>query len=147
MSESSGLFCSSAPSTAARGSKARESQTLEAFDSEYIYYGSENRRSVDLEVESVVPIDPNDSGPRIACTVLYRWQVEGRVTHWGHLHERTNEYLARFEMIGTTEGWRIGALDLLEQERINQFDDPEGVDGEDGASDLFGDDEDDDFEL
>ena len=104
-------------------------------------------RPVELEVESVVPIDPDDSGPRIACTVLYRWQVEGRVTHWGHLHERTNEYLARFEMVGTTEGWRIGALDLLEQERINQFDDPDGVDGEDGASDLFGDDEDDDFEL
>ena len=55
------------------------------------------------------------------------------MTHWGHLHERTNEYLARFDIVGSADAWRIGALDLLEQERINQFDDPNGVDGDGGG--------------
>jgi len=102
-------------------------------------------RPVDLEVETIEVLPSDGEGPRIGFTALYRWQVDGRVTHWGHLHERTNEYLARFDVVGSAAAWRIGALDLLEQERINQFDDPDGVDGGgDGfTSDVF----DEDFEF
>ncbi len=95
-------------------------------------------RPVELVVESIEPLASDESGPRIGFTVLYRWQVEGRVTHWGHLHERTNEYLARFDVVGTTMGWRIGALELLEQERVNQYDDPDADEQE--LDDLFDDD-------
>ena len=87
-------------------------------------------RPVELVVESIAPLEANESGPRIGFTVLYRWQVEGRVTHWGHVHERTNEYLARFDVVGTTTSWRIGSLELLEQERVNQYDDPDAVEQE-----------------
>jgi hypothetical protein len=81
-------------------------------------------RPVEIVIESVHPLESDESGPRIGFTALYRWQVDGRVTHWGHLHERTNEYLARFEAVGTTTGWRIASLELLEQERVDQYDDP-----------------------
>ena len=80
-------------------------------------------RPVELVVESISPLEANESGPRIGFSALYRWQVDGRVTHWGHVHERTNEYLARFDVVGTTTGWRIGSLELLEQERVDQYDD------------------------
>lgn len=99
-------------------------------------------RPVELVVESIEVLEPGEDGPRIGFTALYRWQVEGRVTHWGHMHERVNEYLARFEVAGDREGWRIGGVQLLEQERIEQYDDPDGVDGP--TSDL---DANDDFEL
>ncbi len=87
-------------------------------------------RPVELSIESIEPLDDDETGPRIGFVALYRWQVEGRVTHWGHMHERTNEYLARFDVVGNTEGWRIAAIELLEQERVGQYDDPEGVDGD-----------------
>ncbi|MEC9232789.1 MAG: hypothetical protein VX403_02660 [Planctomycetota bacterium] len=73
-------------------------------------------RPVDLSIEDV-EVDPARS--MIDFKALYRWQVDGRVAHWGHMHERTNEYLARFGVYGTPEGWRIDSIDLLEQERID----------------------------
>ena len=79
-------------------------------------------------IESVHPLESDGSGPRIGFTALYRWQVDGRVTHWGHLHERTNEYLARFAVVGSATGWRIGSLELLEQEReLAALEDLDGV--------------------
>ena len=99
-------------------------------------------RPVELLIESIEPLGDDDAGPRIGFVALYRWQVEGRVTHWGHMHERTNEYLARFDVVGNTEGWRIAAIELLEQERVGQYDDPDGVDGAVTDDDLP-----DDFEL
>jgi hypothetical protein len=99
-------------------------------------------RAEDFVVESIEALDADESGPRIGFVALYRWQVEGRVTHWGHMHERTNEYLARFDVVGNAEGWRIAAIDLLEQERVGQYDDPEGVDGAVTDDELP-----DDFEL
>ena len=73
-------------------------------------------RPVELSIEDVA-VDSSRS--EIDFTALYRWQVDGRVAHWGHMHERTNEYLARFGVFGTTEGWRIDSISLLEQERID----------------------------
>ena len=73
-------------------------------------------RPVDVEIESI-EVDPVQS--RIRFAALYRWQVDGRVAHWGHMHERTNEYLARLGVVGSTDGWRIESINLLEQERID----------------------------
>lgn len=83
-------------------------------------------RPVTLEVEqgSVREGGPDQSA-QIGFEALFRWQVDGRVAHWGHVHERTNEYLARFDVVGSSDGWRIGAVDLLEQERVDQNLDPE----------------------
>jgi hypothetical protein len=46
------------------------------------------------------------------------WRVEGVVYHWGHSHARTNEYKANYTIETRPEGWRIVALEPLEQRRI-----------------------------
>jgi len=57
-----------------------------------------------------------DTGPGFAarCT----WQVTGSVGHWGHVHQRTNRYEARFEVRPMEGSWRITKLDLLQEERV-----------------------------
>ena len=50
----------------------------------------------------------------LGFTVLARWQVDGKVTHYGHSHERTNEYLARYVVREAEGGWRIAADQVLE---------------------------------
>ena len=73
-------------------------------------------RPVELDIES---IEVDSERAMVRFTALYRWQVDGRVAHWGHMHERTNEYLARTDVVGSSEGWRIESIQLLEQERID----------------------------
>lgn len=46
-------------------------------------------------------------------TVRSRWQVDGRVSHFGHTHERTQEYAARFAVGSTDAGWRILGDEVL----------------------------------
>ena len=74
-------------------------------------------RPVEVEIES---IEPDPDRPEILMEVSYRWQVDGNVTHWGHVHERTNEYLAELGGRGSEEGWRIESVRILEQERIDE---------------------------
>lgn len=78
-------------------------------------------RPVDIQVESI-GIVPDDGRP--GFDVLARWQVDGKVTHWGHSHERTNEYLARYTVLQTEQGWRIGGSQVQEQMRVSAT--PEG---------------------
>ena len=78
-------------------------------------------RPVELAVESI-GILPDDGRP--GFDVLARWQVDGKVTHWGHSHERTNEYQARYTVLQTDQGWRIGGSQVQEQLRVSAT--PEG---------------------
>jgi hypothetical protein len=41
------------------------------------------------------------------------------VTHWGHSHDRTNEYEGRFVVAAEPEGWRIHDAEILRQERVD----------------------------
>lgn len=54
-----------------------------------------------------------------AFTVEATWQVDGRVTHWGHMHDRTIEYDGRFTVIATKDGWRIHDAEISRQERVD----------------------------
>lgn len=47
-----------------------------------------------------------------------RWRVEGVVYHWGHAHERTNEYAAAYQVALRPSGWRVVGVEPLEQHRI-----------------------------
>jgi hypothetical protein len=42
------------------------------------------------------------------------------VTHWGHAHDRTNEYDGRFTVAAEQGGWRIHDAEVTRQERIEQ---------------------------
>jgi hypothetical protein len=54
-----------------------------------------------------------------AFVVDATWQVDGRVTHWGHAHDRTNEYDGRFVVAALPDGWRIADAEVTRQERID----------------------------
>ena len=41
----------------------------------------------------------------------------GSVGHWGHVHQRTNQYQARLTVEAVGDRWKITALDLLQEER------------------------------
>lgn len=54
-----------------------------------------------------------------AFVVSATWQVDGRVTHWGHAHDRTNEYDGRFTVAAEEGGWRIHDAEIKRQERVD----------------------------
>ncbi|MHC4377818.1 MAG: hypothetical protein ACYS26_14560, partial [Planctomycetota bacterium] len=69
-------------------------------------------RSTTLESSGVLP-----GTERPSFTVRAQWEVDGNITHFGHSHERTNEYDARFTVAqGATEaaGWLLVGHELLE---------------------------------
>ncbi|MCE2883409.1 MAG: hypothetical protein LW806_00720 [Planctomycetaceae bacterium] len=75
-------------------------------------------RPITTRVVSQGEIDDGDARVR-AFTVDATWQVDGRVTHWGHMHDRTNEYDGRFTVAVTPEGWRIHDAEITRQERVD----------------------------
>lgn len=65
-------------------------------------------------LESTVELAP-DGEP--VFEVLHAWQVRGSVGHWGHTHERTNVYRARYTVAHDGTGWKIAAWEVLEHRR------------------------------
>jgi len=52
---------------------------------------------------------------------LCEWQASGRVGHWGHFHDRTNNYNATFAIEPSEETWKITRLELHGRERNPDF--------------------------
>jgi len=50
--------------------------------------------------------------------VRTRWNIVGRVGHWGHLHQRTNRYEAELTLSPAGGAWKITGFEVLEQERL-----------------------------
>ena len=48
-----------------------------------------------------------------------RWNVAGTVEHWGHIHSRTNQYEALFQVETRDNSWKITKMDLLDEERVS----------------------------
>jgi hypothetical protein len=55
-------------------------------------------------------------GPGVAYRC--RWNVAGTVEHWGHIHERTNQYLANFTVEPIDNTWKITNMELLDEQRV-----------------------------
>lgn len=50
--------------------------------------------------------------------IAARWVAHGTVSHWGHSHERSNEYRADFVLTPALEGrWKITGLEFLDARR------------------------------
>jgi hypothetical protein len=47
------------------------------------------------------------------------WTVAGDVGHWGHTHQRTNQYEALIDVVSIDGRWKIVALDVLEEQRVD----------------------------
>ncbi len=61
------------------------------------------------------PLDPDQSGFAFDT----HWRVHGLVQHWGHTHERVNEYQARYQLSQTNGLWMIAAVDISQEKRLN----------------------------
>ena len=44
--------------------------------------------------------------------------VKGSVGHWGHIHQRVNQYEARITVEVVDGRWKITGLELLEEIRV-----------------------------
>ncbi|MEM0927576.1 MAG: hypothetical protein AAGJ83_16135, partial [Planctomycetota bacterium] len=61
------------------------------------------------------------SDANAVCLMRYqsRWNVAGTVEHWGHIHARTNQYEAMFEIEAKNGVWKITDIDLLAEKRVS----------------------------
>jgi hypothetical protein len=71
-------------------------------------------KSVELEEARFRPQKGRD-GFRAQCV----WKVMGSVGHWGHIHRRTNRYEAELDIMPIDGQWKIAALEILEEKRVN----------------------------
>jgi len=46
------------------------------------------------------------------------WTVNGSVGHWGHIHQRSNRYLAELDVVVDGEQWKLRNMNVLQEERL-----------------------------
>ena len=88
----------------------------------------ETRRSLELanqggaraKVKSVEMLEASQEplGTEIGFIAQCKWSVSGSVGHWGHVHQRTNQYVAQFVVKAIDGVWKITQLELLQEERL-----------------------------
>jgi hypothetical protein len=62
-----------------------------------------------------VAAEPAADGGFVATTT---WKVSGSVGHWGHVHQRTNQYRAELHVAPVAGVWKLTGLEILEEERL-----------------------------
>jgi hypothetical protein len=70
-------------------------------------------KDVALDSVEVKPGDAPDS-----FTVEAGWTVHGSVGHWGHIHQRSNRYLAELKVVVDGDQWKLQAMNVLQEERL-----------------------------
>jgi hypothetical protein len=68
----------------------------------------------EVSVMEVEEVDSDKSGLAYKCT----WQVKGSVGHWGHIHQRTNQYQAVLNVEPVDGVWKFYNIDIIEETRI-----------------------------
>lgn len=88
----------------------------------------QTRRSMQLEgqggarakVDNVILIESttksNTESGGFVCQA--RWKVFGSVGHWGHIHERANQYVAQFRVEPIEGRWKITRMQVQQQQRL-----------------------------
>lgn len=66
-----------------------------------------------LDVEVLPEGTPEDAWFKVRA----RWRVHGKVGHWGHTHQRINEYLADVTVVAAEDGWKLADIQVLDQTR------------------------------
>jgi hypothetical protein len=78
----------------------------------------ENQGGARVKVKQVDLVEftssPAESGFAAECT----WNVSGSVGHWGHIHQRTNQYRAALRVEPRDGTWKITELELLDETRL-----------------------------
>jgi hypothetical protein len=68
------------------------------------------------EVELVaLEAEPAGDGVFVANAT---WNVGGSVGHWGHVHQRRNQYRAELRVAPVAGTWKLADMEILEEERL-----------------------------
>ncbi len=88
----------------------------------------ETKRSLELRNQGGAQVKVNDveviecrlrpSGGGIGFVADCRWNVTGSVGHWGHIHQRRNQYNAVVTVRAVDGAWRITGMELISEERL-----------------------------
>ncbi len=68
----------------------------------------------DINVVDVKEVKNNGEGLAYQC----KWQVRGTVGHWGHIHNRVNQYDAILNIRPVDGVWKLYDLDIIEEIRL-----------------------------
>ena len=60
----------------------------------------------------------SEPGREGAFTAQATWNVSGSVGHWGHVHQRRNQYQAELYVTPIDGVWKLAHLEILQEERL-----------------------------
>ena len=66
----------------------------------------------------IVACRPEPLRDGVGFTADCRWNVTGSVGHWGHIHQRRNQYNALITVRAIDGAWKITVMKLLSEERL-----------------------------
>jgi hypothetical protein len=70
-------------------------------------------KDVALDAVKVLPSEQANS-----FNVEASWTVHGSVGHWGHIHQRSNRYLANLTVSVDNDRWKLDQMSVLQEERL-----------------------------
>ncbi|MGI9341986.1 MAG: hypothetical protein ACR2QV_04010 [Gammaproteobacteria bacterium] len=76
--------------------------------------GGARAKVKDIEMIDLATRASNDGGFIAAAT----WNVAGSVGHWGHVHERRNQYQAELTIRAVDDAWKLVDLEILTERRL-----------------------------
>lgn len=71
-----------------------------------------------MRTVEVLEATPEPLGGEAGFKARTTWNVTGSVRHWGHVHQRSNQYLADITVRVIYDAWWITELEVLNEERI-----------------------------
>jgi hypothetical protein len=76
-----------------------------------------------VKVKEVVLIEADQENLQgeVGFVATCTWNVRGSVGHWGHIHQRVNQYQARISVKPVDGEWKIFSLELLQEKRISSM--------------------------
>ena len=79
----------------------------------------ENQGGARVKVKDIEIVDLSTSlGRDGALRADVTWTVAGSVGHWGHVHRRQNQYVARLTIAPVDGAWKLTGLELESEERV-----------------------------
>lgn len=76
--------------------------------------GGASARVKEVEVVDLEALPTTDNGLKARAT----WQVRAAVGHWGHIHERRNEYQANLTLEPVNGAWKLVDVEILDEVRL-----------------------------
>jgi hypothetical protein len=79
----------------------------------------ENQGGIEARVDEVLvtnvsEIDMSDEGLSLRCN----WIIKGVVGHWGHKHQRINQYDAIIKLVSAGGAWKMNELEMINEVRL-----------------------------